>query len=320
MPESSLVVFAAAVVSVGVIVLATAVSYCLHLTRSPLGKLAMGLFSLSQIAVVLFVAWSSLRLGAGWGYPVVVSVCGAVCGLIDPVVFRGLSIAEERAAMEALEGELEEQLAVQERHLERALEVASDAGRLRDSLAKLFAELSDAVGRQDSQGVHGLVRRASGIVPPTGTAACPNPAVDALLGLKVEQCRFQQTLADVHAEVPERLALPVVEVCAVLSNLIDNAMAAVRPLPVEERKIEVSVLYRGGGLAIVVRNRLGGDATRPAPSGVRRRGDVFADASGALPEHGWGLSIVELIAERHEGTFATSVRDGWFEARVLLLG
>lgn len=319
MPDSDLVIWVAACVSVGIIVLATAVSYGLCFVRSPLGKLAMGLFALSQALVILFVTWSSWRLGTGRSYALFVSACGAVCGIIDPAVFRGLAIAEERAAKQALEGELEEQLVVQERHLERALGSACEAERLRDSLADLFAEMGEAVKRRDARRAQELLGQASVLVPPKGEVICPNPAIDALLDSKVEQCRSQQTLVEVRADVPSHLPLPVVEVCAVLSNLIDNAMAAVRPLPVEERRIEVSVLDRGGGLAILVRNRLNGETARRALSDSRRGGDVLSDAEGELPEHGWGLSIVELIAERHEGTFSTSVRDGWFEARVLLV-
>lgn len=323
MPDVDLILWVAAGISVGVIALATVVSYGLRFVRSPLGKLAMGLLAFSQALVVLFVAWSSWRLGAGWAYSLVVSACGAACGVIDPFVFRGLAIAEERAAKQALEGELEEQLVAQERHLERALGSAREAERLRGSLADLFAEMGEAVGRRDAQRVRELLGQASVLVPPRGEELCPNPAVDALLGSKVEQCSSQQTHMEVRAEVPSRLSLPIVEVCAVLSNLIDNAMAAVRPLPVGERRIEVSLLEAGGALVVVVRNRFAEDAGTGGPLEARQARLAWGrddDVEGELPEHGWGLSIVELIAGHHAGTFSTSSRDGWFEARVLLLG
>ena len=33
---------------------------------------------------------------------------------------------------------------------------------------------------------------------------------------------------------------------------------------------------------------------------------------GALPEHGWGLSIIDAIARRHGGSLKTSEKDGAF--------
>lgn len=317
MPDVDFFVWVAALVSVGLVALASVASYVLRIVRSPLGKLAMSLFSLSQALVVLFVTWSSWRLEMGWGYAVFVSLCGAFCALIDPLVFRGLAIAEERAAMEALEAELEEQIASQERHLEQAMAASGEAKRLRSSLSSLFAEMGDAVGRHDARRVRELLGRAVVLVPAVGPSFCPNPAIDALLATKVEQCRSQQTRVDVRVVVPARLGIPVVEVCAVLSNLLDNAMAAVRLLPVEDRRVEVTMRGTGGGLALVVRNRFDSglaDERRPGSARLVSRG------SSALPEHGWGLSIVELIAGRHAGTFSTSAQDGWFEARVFITG
>lgn len=319
MPDPYAVVWAFALIAACLIVMTTVVSYARRMVRAPLGRLAMGLFSLSQILVVLFVTWSSWRLSAGWHYALFISVCGVACAIVDPLVFQGLAMAEERAAKAALEHELEEQLQVQERHLGQALAVFDETRQLRESLVELFAELSDATAKRDVRCARNALGKAVRLVPPSGAALCANPAIDALLGSKIEQGREQKTRLDVRADVSDCLGLPIVEVCAVLSNLVDNALSAVRALPVEERAVEVSAVEAGGGLAIVVRNRLNGAEGEQgivAPRGTSS--DVECLSSG-LPEHGWGLSIVELIAERHGGSFSASVSDGWFEARVLLL-
>lgn len=319
MSDPHLLIWLFALVSVGLIVLATAVSYVRHVVRTSLGRLAMSLFSLSQVLVVLFVTWSSWRLDAGWHYALFISACGIVCAVIDPLVFHGLAMAEERAAKETLERELEEQLKVQERHLRQALAVSDEARQLRESLVALFAELGSATRERDVRRARDVLGKAVVLVPPSGAALCANPAVDALLRAKVEQGRVQEMRLEVRADVSDRLELPVVEVCAVLSNLVDNALSAVRDLPVEERRVEVSALEAGGGLAIVVRNRLDASVGERGNAVLRGAVDDAERLASGLPEHGWGISIVELIAERHGGTFSLSERDDWHEARVLLL-
>ena len=108
------------------------------------------------------------------------------------------------------------------------------------------------------------------------------------------------------------LPLPDLEVCAVLSNLIDNAVDAVRGFAPARRWVRVVSREAQGYLVVAVEN----PADRAPQRRVRAALELGED--GRIPEHGWGISIVEGVARRHAGAVTTSFEDGVYTVRVLL--
>lgn len=311
MGADALALWAPAGVSVAAVTVSSVVALARCRLRSPLGVAASVMLPLSQAALVLFVTWTSWRIGVGRGYAYLAAACVLVCAAVNPPLLRGIELAEGREAAAVFEREVERQLSAQRAHLERALEVSEGASALARSLSSLFRETSRAIGDGDTGRARELLGAAAEMVPPAGESYCANPAVDALLAAKAALGERDGVSLEVDASVPADLRLPAVETCAVLSNLIDNAMSAASRLPEGERSVGVRVAVAGGCLAIAVRNRF-----EPAPpERSSRRGGSLGEG---LPEHGWGLSIVSGIARRHDGSFVTERKGGEYVARVLL--
>lgn len=274
------------------------------------------IFPVGQMGIVLFSAVAAVRSSASTPYLVFIALGGFACAACNPALYRGLARAEERDA-EAMRAQLvERELAEQKVRLERAREVAGDADRIRGELQELFSRVGDALAAGDTGRARQLLGNVTNIVPSVGTSYCRNLAVDALFASKAALCADSDIALNIHADIPFALDIPDVEVCALLSNLIDNAVNAVEGFERERRRIDVSTRAAQGYLAMVVSNPVdhAPDAERER---ARRSAHAFSD-DARLREHGWGTSIVESLAKLHGGTVSTECVQGIYTVRVLL--
>ena len=120
--------------------------------------------------------------------------------------------------------------------------------------------------------------------------------------------------------VPVQTSIPDAELCAVFSNLIDNAMNASKELVegeqacadknAQEPFIEVDALIAAGYLSVRVRNACLEHRSRPH--------HTHKQPHSINDMHGWGKSIVALIAHRHNGSYTCVAENGVHLARVTL--
>lgn len=128
----------------------------------------------------------------------------------------------------------------------------------------------------------------------TGTATlCRSFVADAVLRHYLELARREDILLTVEADIPERTAFSDAELCALLSNLLENAVEACRLLPAGERRIDFAARRSNGMLVITLRNSFsGGAAGRGGRFLSRKRGGAAA---------GSGLDSVRRIVQSHGG-------------------
>jgi Signal transduction histidine kinase regulating citrate/malate metabolism len=105
-----------------------------------------------------------------------------------------------------------------------------------------------------------------------------------LLGLYSGFAENQNTKLQIHAEVPDALPISDVDLCVILSNLLENALEASAKLPSGEREIIVRIGERRGQFIILIENVFDG---------------IFVKDSG---------KILSLKAQGREGVGIVSVR------------
>lgn len=125
---------------------------------------------------------------------------------------------------------------------------------------------------------------------------------------------------DCSLHLPACLAVRASELCTVIVNLADNAVAGARRAKaagVREPHVSLRAFQRGEYLVVEARNSIASTDEpkfRMMLDGRRKRG---ARPSG--PEsHGWGLVIVEGIAKRYGGALTAHVEDGMARTTVML--
>ena len=137
---------------------------------------------------------------------------------------------------------------------------------------------------------------------------CEHSAVNMLMELKDQAAQAAGVTLESSIDLPRDVPIPALDLCAVFSNMLDNAIEAASGAPEGRRWVRVAASSHGGYLVIRVENGAArGAAARR--SGTGRPG---------VGEHGWGLRILEEFAHRHDGRLTTGAEGDAFVAQVML--
>ncbi|MCL2605462.1 MAG: GHKL domain-containing protein [Defluviitaleaceae bacterium] len=90
------------------------------------------------------------------------------------------------------------------------------------------------------------------------TRYCSHDFVNILLGLYAGLARQQHTAFSVRAVLPDTVDINEVDLCVMLSNLLENALEASAKLPPPLREVSVNIGCELGGLGIFIKNRFDG--------------------------------------------------------------
>lgn len=108
-------------------------------------------------------------------------------------------------------------------------------------------------------------------------------------------------------ELPDTLPFSDVDITAILSNAMENAINAVAGLPEEERLIKLDLRMNGGKLLLSLKNRF---AEQPVlVDGVPKAGE---------PGHGFGTQSIRYMAEKLNGNCQFLIKKNWFVLQVIL--
>ena len=257
-----------------------------------------------------FPAWEAFSLA-----------CACIaCGPVDAFSFRMLDDAFSAHETRLRLGMVQQQLQAQEESRERARLESQAAASIRAHMLDQLYAAADQLVDENAAGATCDLERAIELAGGRPSRMCSHHAADALLQTKSHMASQNQVAFEVSCDIPADLAIPDIDLCAVLANLIDNALHAAVKLPADDRLVRVQARLKGRYLSIVVRNSFHpSDETAQTESAARRK---RAAAVGKLlgVEHGWGRDIVRGIAAKHGGAFESS-RDseGLYVASVVML-
>ena len=140
---------------------------------------------------------------------------------------------------------------------------------------------------------------------------CTNQAVNALLNYYAESAENLEADMDWHIEFPKDTDLPDTDLCSVIGNLLENAIAACQGVPEDDRYIDLSITTTETDtyLCIVMTNPFHGKLHKSGENylSTRRNGT------------GIGLSSIRSIAEQYGGVAKFSDADGAFFSDVMML-
>ena len=313
-----------ALVFAGVIALgfvATQVMVWLGMRDMPIKRrLANMLYPTSQLFLLLFAIGGSCLFSLSTMFIVLAGLFGLAGVIYDIDLFKVLIVSERKDMAIARSHQLEQQLAAQERRAEELTQEIVRARTIQKVMFDQLRQLKRHLADNDPQAARDLIAQVTQSLSPHEVHLCDNPAVDALLASKASQCAELGIPFATNVVVPVQTSIPDAELCAVFSNLIDNAMNASKELVegeqacadknAQEPFIEVDALIAAGYLSVRVRNACLEHRSRPH--------HTHKQPHSINDMHGWGKSIVALIAHRHNGSFTCVAENGVHLARVTL--
>lgn len=221
--------------------------------------------------------------------------------------------------------------------------------KLRREVAEEMDEAVRRLREQEEGDAQERLSRAVDIMGSTAFRLCEHRSADAVATMKVKACEEAGVRPRFSLEIPYDVAVPPVELCAVIANLADNGLVAAL------RARDANELGELGGLGEPGASSASGEpgaSSEPGASGSShepflslrssvRQGHLVIEAKNSISEadrlaweesakrsrkrqrtwdeaHGWGLSIISGIAQRHGGSLECAIEDGVFRATVIM--
>lgn len=136
---------------------------------------------------------------------------------------------------------------------------------------------------------------------------CKNEIVNIILSSHEEKMASEGIRFNYAIDIPDVLPFSDVDITAILSNAMENAIKAVIKVPAEDRIISLELKMRGDKLLFSLKNRFSEEP-------------VLVDGvpKAKLPGHGIGTQSIRYMTEKLGGNCQFSVKDGWFVLQVIL--
>lgn len=141
----------------------------------------------------------------------------------------------------------------------------------------------------------------------TDTVWTGDETIDYLINSKAVTAEENEIKYQVQVEFPRNTNLRSADLCAILGNLLDNALEAAKQITVpEQRFIQLTIRRINQMLVIKVENSF---LAMP----VKQDGTLETSKEGN-GLHGWGLKSAQAAAEKYDGIVQTSYNNNIFRA------
>lgn len=158
----------------------------------------------------------------------------------------------------------------------------------------------------------------SALTQETGSVATPqytaHPVVNAILSSELARAEKDGVEAETHVSLPEYLDIADNDLCALLMNMINNALEACAGMEEGVKKwICITMHIRGKYCYIGVENSKNG------PVYYDRENNICISTKGNRTAHGYGMKTMEQIAKRYDSKLHISFTDSTFHVNTALL-
>ena len=136
---------------------------------------------------------------------------------------------------------------------------------------------------------------------------CSNELLNSVLSIYSARFAEQDITFDAEIEAPEKLPCSEMTFCAILSNVLENAMHAVQKQSGQDRRVYLSIFERSGHLLMLEKN-----PTDTPP--------VFSDGIPVTAREGHGIGVQSVIyyVEQEHGQYQFYLDGRDFTVRILL--
>lgn len=310
------------------------------MSHSILHRISFLLYPASQLVMVAVSAVWIVRLQLPEVYLRVVGLLALACIPVDFQLFREVRKTQEADILRERVRMLEEQERVQVAYREQIAADMEDIMKLRREVAEEMDEAVRRLREQEEGSAQERLSRAVDIMGSTAFRLCEHRSADAVATMKLKACEEAGVRPRFSLEIPHNVGVPAVELCAVIANLADNGLAAALRAWDAGGPGASSELGASSASSASSESGASGEPFLSLRSSVRQ-GHLVIEAKNSISEadrvaweesakrsrkrqrtwdeaHGWGLSIISGIAQRHGGSLECAIEDGVFRATVIM--
>lgn len=202
-------------------------------------------------------------------------------------------------------------LSMQQQRYENLRTAIEEARQARHDMRHQLNQISALAEAGDLENLKSYLAKTVSRIPNLDMCFCENRAADSVVGYYCAMAKRDEIPFRARLDLPETLPVDEIDMCLVLSNLLENALeASLRTAP-GRRQIEITACVHADRILLIeVENAFDGE--------VNEKNGVFR--SSKRRENGIGIQSVTHIAEKTGGTSTFTHQNGTFTAKVMLCG
>lgn len=255
--------------------------------------LRFGFFPISQTVILVYLGFliffKTFSIYSPYLFGFI--LCIVLSIVADILLFRTVKDVAQKTQMETQNMYLRQQKELQLQHYHAFIEQQENIRKLRHDIMNHVQTIKLLIAENEMAEADEYTNKlAERFQKVTTLDYCDNKVIDAVLHNKMEYAQSLQIEGSVKLVVPETSTIDDIDLMAVFSNLLDNAIDAAAKAR-EEKAFSVSSIVKSGFLIIKVDNSGDGSAIEQA------------QPISTAKNHGFGLNIIREITEKYDGTF-----------------
>ena len=196
-----------------------------------------------------------------------------------------------------------------ERTLEGYRNQAQSHERIRELHHEIKHHLNALSAYMEQKDYHGAQRYLQNIVEDTSQLPAvtytAHPLINSILTEFASRAEREGTSTEYDVVVDSRLNMDDVDLCSVLTNILENAAEGCARVPETKRFIRFKLYSKGNFLYFNCENSCD-------ESSLKRNNVRFSTTKDGSGAHGYGLRIIGGIAEKHNGILTTQAHNSVF--------
>ena len=202
-------------------------------------------------------------------------------------------------------------LSMQQQRYENLRTAIEEARQARHDMRHQLNQISELAEAGDLENLKSYLAKTVSRIPNLDMCFCENRAADSVVGYYCAMAKRDEIPFRARLDLPETLPVDEMDMCLVLSNLLENALAASLRTAPGRRQIEITACVHADRILLIeVENAFDGE--------INEKNGVFR--SSKRRENGIGIQSVTRIAEKTGGTSTFTHQNGTFTAKVMLCG
>ena len=241
------------------------------------------------------------------GY-IVLSIALLVLMFVFNTIFLLMATSLNRNARLRQENQL---LSLQQQRYENLKTAIEEARQARHDMRHHLNHISILAEENDMETLKTYLAQTVSRIPDLDMHFCENRAADSVLGYYCALAKREGIPFSAQIDLPQTLPVDEIDMCLVLSNLLENALeASLRTVPAR-RWMKVNAYVHAERLLLMqVENACNGE--------IKETNGVFR--SSKRKGNGIGIQSVRHIAEKNGGASTFACQDGVFCAKIMLRG
>lgn len=200
-------------------------------------------------------------------------------------------------------------LSLQQARYENLCSAIEEARQARHDIRHHFLQLSSFAEKGDLEKIKEYLSNANSKIPDYDLHFCENQAADSVISHYAALAKRENIPFQANAALPAHISIDQIDMCLVLSNLLENALEASLKAKPFNRRIHAEVyLHHKHLLLIQVENTFEGK--------IQEKNHIFQ--SSKRPGNGVGIQSVRHIAEKNGGDSSFTYENGVFTAKIML--